>query len=532
MAGRSMAALLALSLLVLAACGGTAGSGGPPPPPVIAVTSFVLACAPTSIEVGAMPPAACSASKFAGTGNFTTAVTFTAAPSSVGTVDGSGKVTTLSAGTLTVTATSVQTVTVKETATITVTAPPPPFTIVGSSFGRNNFYGLFPQVLGASYTLNGSVPAGKVFFVDGQPTATQPTVTNNQFQVVFNIPSPERLTVAFCDLDGTNCSASWSVGIFAQANMQAAVGDSVSTLDPGQSAMLYSANSNGVTLTLTSAVPFGTSDVGIACDPDVQLCFVVEHDEIVAPFTPNGTIIGGLGGNGVGSIGGVTSAHGVGNLLEPDGVLNAFTLNGPGGLWSLLPVGTKNLRAAGRLDCSGVDTAYVYDAGTTTLYAVSEFLNSDNTVALSLNNASLNLAPVFSPMQNFPQAAGRWQVLPFPATVGNGCMLGVIAPSVDVAGNLSYKLQVVDGSGMTATSASYALSPFFVNAFVAGTKIVVAAYDPMGGKSSFVSYDSAGTTTPLSSASVIFPNGVSSLPNGDYAVTDATGGGEEVNNPH
>lgn len=85
----------------------------PPPPPVSAITSVAVSCAPTAMLTNAT--AQCSAT-VAGTGSFSSAVTWYGANST-------GSVSSANPGTMTVTAVSVQDISKSGLATVTISAP-------------------------------------------------------------------------------------------------------------------------------------------------------------------------------------------------------------------------------------------------------------------------------------------------------------------------------------------------------------------------------------------------------------------------
>jgi hypothetical protein len=100
-------------------------------PPPATIASVAVSCSPGTIQTG--QTSQCSA-LVSGTGNFTSAVTWSVSPASAGTVNASGLFTaSASAGTATITATSVQDTTKSGSATVTATLPPAPTVTLAAS---------------------------------------------------------------------------------------------------------------------------------------------------------------------------------------------------------------------------------------------------------------------------------------------------------------------------------------------------------------------------------------------------------------
>ncbi len=105
-------------ILLLAGCG-SGGAGGGNSTPTAAITSVTVSCTPASIQTG--QTSQCSAT-VTGTGSYSSAVSWSVSPTSMGAISSSGVFTPASAGTASITATSTQDSTKSGTATVAVTA--------------------------------------------------------------------------------------------------------------------------------------------------------------------------------------------------------------------------------------------------------------------------------------------------------------------------------------------------------------------------------------------------------------------------
>jgi len=111
--------LAVLICFFLTACGGGSGGGGTAPQ-TPTITSVAVGCSPGSINTNQTSTCTPTVS---GTGSFSSAVTWSVSPASIGTVSSAGVLTPTAAGTATITATSTQDSTKSGDATVTVTAP-------------------------------------------------------------------------------------------------------------------------------------------------------------------------------------------------------------------------------------------------------------------------------------------------------------------------------------------------------------------------------------------------------------------------
>ena len=112
--------ILAVSIcFFLTACGGGSGGGGTTPQ-TPTITSVAVGCSPSSINTNQTSTCTPTVN---GTGNYSSSVTWSVSPTSIGTVSSAGVFTASSTGTATITATSTQDSTKSGNATVTVTAP-------------------------------------------------------------------------------------------------------------------------------------------------------------------------------------------------------------------------------------------------------------------------------------------------------------------------------------------------------------------------------------------------------------------------
>ena len=129
--------LLLSGVFPVTSCGGGGGaSGSQPVTPT--VSSVAASCTPTSVPTG--QTSQCSA-VVSGTGSYSTSVTWSVSPTSIGTVSSSGVFKPASVGTATITATSTQDSTKSGNATVTVTLAAPsnlvyPQTTISASVGQ------------------------------------------------------------------------------------------------------------------------------------------------------------------------------------------------------------------------------------------------------------------------------------------------------------------------------------------------------------------------------------------------------------
>lgn len=165
--------VLATLVAVVAGCGGGAGGGGSHP----TISSVSVNCSPASIS--ANQTSTCNAS-VTGTGNYSSAVTWTVSPSTVGIINNDGTFTASEGGTATVTATSTQDSTEQGLASISVTNPAPiisglspdsvtvgasdtSITVSGSGFDASSAAFLNGTALSTQYstssTINATVPS-------------------------------------------------------------------------------------------------------------------------------------------------------------------------------------------------------------------------------------------------------------------------------------------------------------------------------------------------------------------------------------
>ena len=170
--------LLLSGVFPVTSCGGGGGaSGSQPVTPT--VSSVAASCTPTSVPTG--QTSQCSA-VVSGTGSYSTSVTWSVSPTSIGTVSSSGVFKPASVGTATITATSTQDSTKSGNATVTVTLAAPsnlvyPQTTISASVGQAITTDT-PTVTGTvtSYSISPTLPAGlslnaSTGAISGMPTA-------------------------------------------------------------------------------------------------------------------------------------------------------------------------------------------------------------------------------------------------------------------------------------------------------------------------------------------------------------------------
>lgn len=113
------ALILSLPLAIIPGCGGGGGNGGGGTQTTI--TSVTVGCSPSSILTG--QTSACTPT-VTGTGSYSSSVTWSVSPTTIGSVSSTGVFTPTAAGSATITATSTQDTSKSGSATVTVNLPP------------------------------------------------------------------------------------------------------------------------------------------------------------------------------------------------------------------------------------------------------------------------------------------------------------------------------------------------------------------------------------------------------------------------
>jgi len=119
--GISAFVLAVVILNVSTGCGGGSNGGGSTPPVTPTITSVAVSCSPALILTNQTTTCTPTVS---GTGSYSSGVTWTVSPATIGSVSSAGVFTPTGTGTATVTATSTQDATKSGSATVTITVPP------------------------------------------------------------------------------------------------------------------------------------------------------------------------------------------------------------------------------------------------------------------------------------------------------------------------------------------------------------------------------------------------------------------------
>ena len=171
-AGFRLVAFVGLAgCVLLTACGGSSGGGGGSSP---TITSVGVSCNPTSIQAG--QTSQCSAT-VSGTGSYSSAVTWSVSPTSMGSVSGSGVFTPASAGSATITATSTQDSTKSGSTPVAVANPT-------------------PTIISLSPTSVTAGTASQTLTINGTGFVSSSTVTYNGVAHTATFVSPTRLTIS------------------------------------------------------------------------------------------------------------------------------------------------------------------------------------------------------------------------------------------------------------------------------------------------------------------------------------------------
>jgi Putative Ig domain len=258
--------LIAGVFTVIAGCGGAGGNGGTSSG-TSTITSVAVSCSPNSIDTN--QTSACTPT-VNGTGSFSSSVTWSVSPTSIGTVSGSGVFTSTSVGTATITATSTQDSTQSGSAKVTVTlalAAPSnlvyPQTTIAASVGQSITPDI-PTVTGTvnSYSVSPALPAGLSLntttgAISGTPTATaaQTTYTVTATNASGNTTATVTITVTL---------AAPSNLVYPQTTIAASVGQSIT---PDIPTVTGTVNSYSVSPALPAGLSLNTTTGAISGTP-------------------------------------------------------------------------------------------------------------------------------------------------------------------------------------------------------------------------------------------------------------------------
>jgi hypothetical protein len=245
-----LALLLSVPLLFASACGGSSNGGGTPPSSPT-ITSVSVACSPASIQT--TQTSTCT-STVAGTGSFSSSVTWSVSPASIGAVSGAGVLTPVASGTATVTATSTQDTTKSGGATVTVAPSSNPLPTITA---------LSPASLGAG-------AASQTLTINGTGFLTASTVTFNGIAHTSTFVNGSQLTISLTKADlatsgsypvvvtnptpGGGSSAPVNFAVSASNPVPAVTSLSPSSLAAGSAAQTLAIN--GTEFLVTSTVTF------------------------------------------------------------------------------------------------------------------------------------------------------------------------------------------------------------------------------------------------------------------------------------
>src|ERR1035437_6081081 len=255
--------ILALSFAVLGSgCGSgtTSGSGSNPPP--ASITSVTASCSPTSIITS--QTSACIAT-VSGTGSFSSSVTWSVSPTSIGTISSAGVFTPVGAGTATISATSTQDSTKSGNATVTVTvttqsaitsvsvicSPASVLTTQTSSCAATvQGTGSYSPAVTWTAT-DGTITSSRVFTPSGAGTAiitatsTQDTTKSGTASVVVGGASSNKEWVWMGGSDTVNAVGNYGTqGVPAATNVPGARDSAVTWTDGSGDFWLYSGYGN------------------------------------------------------------------------------------------------------------------------------------------------------------------------------------------------------------------------------------------------------------------------------------------------
>lgn len=231
---------------LLTSCGGGGGTDSVPP----TVTSVTATCASTTLVIGKTSQCTATAQ---GMGNFNPAVTWNSSKTAVATVDTTGLVTAVSAGTADITATSVQTPGVKSpSVTITVVTP---LAITVSESGTT-------VNAGATITLSTAVTGGtgsaSVAWSAPAGTFNPATGLSTTYTAPSAVPSPAIVTITATATDPTG-SATATASVTVQRVITIALSSTVNL--PNNEIYADFGADPTLTLTCTGCLPTDTFNV-------------------------------------------------------------------------------------------------------------------------------------------------------------------------------------------------------------------------------------------------------------------------------
>ncbi|MGB8915426.1 MAG: hypothetical protein WCC89_01125 [Candidatus Sulfotelmatobacter sp.] len=259
--------LFAMATIVagLCSCGGGSvgnnGGGGNPP----VVTSVTVTCNPSTITTSQTSDCAAAV---AGTGNFSTAVTWSV---SSGSITPSGVVTPSGAGTITVKAVSNQTPAVSGTATVTVTAVAPTITSFTPTIIRSDA-GYLSSMFQVVVVKGQNFQNGQTINISPTLSIVSAAIKNSNeidMEIAFDTShySPGQYQTEVCESAGVGCSAPFVFALVPSQNMmcQFAGGDYFFLAQGGSSYLVYRYHvENGMASLVTSFAAGGS--FGMACD--------------------------------------------------------------------------------------------------------------------------------------------------------------------------------------------------------------------------------------------------------------------------
>ena len=195
--GREFGALLLTTgiLTVVAGCGGGGSGGGGTPPVSPTITSVSVSCSPTSILT--TQTSTCTPT-VNGTGSFSSSVTWSVSPTSMGTVTSAGVFTPAGTGTATIIATSTEDSTKSGSTPIAVTNPQPAITSLSPTSATAGVAAQTLTINGTGFVSISTVSFNGVAHTATFVSATQLTIslsvsdqaTAGTYAVVVTNPSP------------------------------------------------------------------------------------------------------------------------------------------------------------------------------------------------------------------------------------------------------------------------------------------------------------------------------------------------------
>jgi len=289
--------LTAGSLTVVSGCGGDVSTGQPVNP---TITSVSVSCSPASIL--ANQTSTCT-QNVSGTGVYSSTVTWSVSPTSMGTISSAGIFTPAGAGTATITATSTQDSTKSGTVTVTVSAvaaATPTFSVAAGTYTSAQAVTISDATAGAViyYTTNGTTPttsstmyAGAISVSSTETLEAMATATGYTNSAIATAAYTINIQPNIASIQPNPASVGTSVTITG-ANFGATQGGSTVTFN-GTTASAATWSATSITVPVPTGATTGNVVVTVSGQPSNGYLFTVTAPApIITSIQPNPASVG------------------------------------------------------------------------------------------------------------------------------------------------------------------------------------------------------------------------------------------------